>query len=180
MAESVSRITPATLLVRGVTFLFTTLALLMAIPSFLFSPRLVLVCAVAAAVVALAPGSRIVTVVLVGAAVGWGAAWTGRLAEISPWELVAFGSLLYLAHSSAALAALIPFDAVVAPEVLVRWYVRALAIVAASAAIALVLLVGVSAASGFRGAAVASLAGLAAAVALIVMGVRMARQKSSP
>jgi len=177
--ETVSRITPAALLVRGTTFVMMTIALVMAIPSFLFTPRLVLFSAVAGIVVALAPGSRIVTVALVVAALGWGAAWTGRLAEISPLELVAFGSVLFLAHSSASLAALIPYDAVVAPEVLVRWYVRALAIVAASALIALALLVGVSAMNGFSGAAAASLAGLAAAVALVALGVRLARQKSS-
>ena len=178
-AETVSRITPATLLVRGTTFVMTMIALVMAIPPFLFTPRLVLVSALAGLVVACAPGSRIVTVALILAALGWGAAWTGRLAEISPLELVAFGSVLFLTHSSASLATLIPYDAVVAPEVLVRWYVRALAIVAASALIALALLVAVSAMGDFSGAAAASLAGLAAAVALVVLGVRLVRQKST-
>ncbi|MEV6965643.1 hypothetical protein AB0M47_11040 [Hamadaea sp. NPDC051192] len=174
---AVSRITPATLLVRGAVFVLTTACLVMAIPSFLFGPRPILAAAVLALVVALAPGSRIVTVVLLLAAVGWGAAWLGRLDQISPLELVAFGSLLYLAHSSATLAALIPYDAVVTPEVLVRWFVRALAVVAASAVISLALLVGISALAGFNGAAIASLLGLAAAVALVTVGVRLVRAR---
>jgi hypothetical protein len=173
-----SRITPATVLVRGATFVFATAALVMAAPAVLYGPRSVLAAAVGGLVVALAPGSRIVTLVLVLAAVGWGLSWAGRLNEISPLQLVAFGSLLYLAHSSATLAALIPYDAVVTPEVLTRWYVRALAIVATSAVISLALLVGVWAIVGFNGAAVASLVGLAAAVALVALGVRMVRHRA--
>ncbi|NUO58401.1 MAG: hypothetical protein HOV71_23640 [Hamadaea sp.] len=177
MLTAVSRITPATLLARGAVFLFTLAALVMAIPTFLFGPRPILAAAVLGLVVALAPGSRIVTVVLGLALVGWGAAWLGRLAEISPLQLVAFGSLLYLAHSAATLAALIPYDAVVTPEVFIRWYVRAIAIVAASAVISLALLVGVWALARFNGAAIASLLGLAAAVALVAVGVRMVRAR---
>jgi len=171
----VSRITPATLLVRGAAFVLTTAALVMAIPTFLYGPQPILAAAVGGVVVALAPGSRVVTVVLLAAGVGWGMAYADRLDQISPLGLVAFGSVLYLAHSSAALAALIPYDAVVTPEVLVRWYVRAVAVVAGSAVISLSLLVGVWALAGFNGTAVASLAGLAAAVALVVLGARMVR-----
>lgn len=174
-----SRITPATLLVRLVTFVLTALALTMAIPSFLFSVKFIAVAFLGAALVALAPGSRIVTLMLLGAYAGWGAAWMGRLGEISAVELVAFGSLAYLAHSSATLAALIPYDAVVSPEVLYRWYLRALGVVAASAVISLMLIVAVWSAGETGGTAIASLAGLAAAVALVVVGVRLARRRAT-
>ncbi|NUT33041.1 MAG: hypothetical protein HOV79_08205 [Hamadaea sp.] len=174
-----SRITPAVLLVRLVTFVLTAVALTMAIPSFLFSVKFLGVAFLGALLVALAPGSRIVTLTLLGAYALWGAAWMGRIGEISPVELVAFGSLAYLAHSSATLAALIPYDAVVSPEVLSRWYLRALGVVAASAVISLTLIVGVWAVGETDGTAIASLVGLAAAVALVVVGVRLARRRSA-
>ena len=41
--------------------------------------------------------------------------------RIELWRLLGLAAPLYLAHSLAALAAVLPYDAVVAPEVLARW-----------------------------------------------------------
>jgi hypothetical protein len=81
------------------------------------------------------------------------------------WRLVTVAGLLYLAHSLAALAAGLPYDAVVAPEVLAGWLVRALLVVAASAMLALVVLVFGEVVRG-GGYLAASLVGLVAATAL--------------
>jgi hypothetical protein len=174
--EKVSRVTAATLLLRGITFAFTLIAAIYAIPSFSFDPRLILVAGLAALAVAAAPGTRIVSIVLGAAVIGWTLGYLGRLDELSPMQLVFFGGALYLAHSSAALAAVVPSDAVVSPEVLVRWYGRAFAIVAASAVVALVLIVGASMIAGFNGTFVASLVGLGAAAILVAALVRLARR----
>jgi hypothetical protein len=174
---ALSRITPVALLVRGLTFALTTAALLLATPSFLFDLRLVGIALVAALIVAIVPGSRMVTLVLMGCVVGWVAGWMGRPVDLTALELVVFSSVLFLAHSSAALAAVIPVDAVVSPGVLARWYMRALGIVAASAGVALVLLAGAALSSGLDATAIASLAGLAAAVSLVLALVRLTRRK---
>lgn len=174
--EDLSRVTPATVLLRGITFAFTLVAAIYAIPSFTFDARLIAVAVVAAIAVAAAPGTRIVSVVLGGAAVGWMIGYMGRLDELGPVELVVFASALYLAHSSAGLAAVVPIDAVVSPEVLFRWYGRAFAVVAASAILALVLILGASLIAGFNGTFVASLVGLGAAALLVVALVRQARR----
>jgi hypothetical protein len=100
----------------------------------------------------------------------------GRLGDLSAVDLVLFGSALFLAHSSATLAAVIPADAVVSPEVFLRWYGRAFIVVLASAVLALILILGASLIAGFNGTFVASLAGLAAATALIIALVRQARR----
>ncbi|WP_157545358.1 hypothetical protein [Hamadaea tsunoensis] len=177
--EAISRITPATVLVRGLVFVFTFIALVLAIPSFMFGVTPLSVAALAALVTALAPGTRMVTIVLAAGLFGWVAGWLGRLGELSAVQLVLFGSVLFLAHSSASLAALIPFDAVVSPEVLLRWYLRAFAIAGGSALVGLVLIVGASLTSGINGTALASLAGLAAAAGLIAVLVRLLRRRTN-
>lgn len=174
--ETLSRVTAATLLLRGITFVFTLIAAIYAIPSFAFDLRLVVVAVVAALAVASGPGTRVVSVVLGAAVLGWLLGYLGRLQELSAMQLVFFGSALYLAHSSAALAAVVPSDAVVSPEVLVRWYGRAFAIVAASAVMAFVLILGANMIAGLNGTFVASLVGLAAAAALVGALVRQARR----
>jgi hypothetical protein len=174
--ETISRVTPATLLVRGMTFVFTVIAVGYAIPSVALDARTILVSLIAGVAVALAPATRIVTVVLTLAVLGWMVGYMGRLGDLSPLTVVVFTSALYLAHSSATLAAAIPTDAVVSPEVLVRWYGRAFVIVAASAVAALVLILGASMIAGFNGTFVASLIGLIAAAALVIALVRQARR----
>lgn len=174
--EALGRVTPATYLLRGMTFVFTLIAAVYAIPAFVFQPRLIVLGALGAALAALFPGTRIVTAVLAIAVFGWVLGWMGHLQDLTPWQVIVFGSALFLAHSSAALAAVVPMDAVVSPEVLVRWYGRAFAIVAASALLALILILGASLVAGFNGTFVASLVGLAAAAALVIALVRLIRR----
>jgi hypothetical protein len=174
--ETLSRVTAATVLLRGVVFVFTLIAGVYAIPSFAFQPRLIVLAVVAAIAVAAGPGTRIVSVVLTIMVLGWILGYLGRLSELSALQVVFFGSALFLAHTSAALAAVVPTDAVVSPEVLVRYFGRAFAIVAGSAVVALMLILGASMAAGFNGTFVASLVGLAAGAALVVALVRLARR----
>jgi hypothetical protein len=176
LMETLSRVSAATLLLRGITFVFTLIAAILAIPSFAFDPRLLAVAVVAALAVAAGPGTRVVSIVLGAAVLGWLIGYLGRLQELSALQVVVFGGALFLAHSSATLAAVVPTDAVVSPEVLIRWYGRALAIVAASAVLALVLIAGASMVAGLNGTFVASLVGLAAGAALVGVLVRQARR----
>jgi hypothetical protein len=83
-------------------------------------------------------------------------------------------TLLYLVHSLSALAAALPSDAVVAPEVGYRWLARALGVVLAAAVLSTATLAGLAGLAGGRHVA-ASLAGLALAVALAALLARSAR-----
>jgi hypothetical protein len=120
--------------------------------------------AVAALLPALVPRrSWTTTVVLLAAAAAWVLAtgWYDRPVEL--WRLLALATFLYLTHSLAALAALLSYDAVVAPEVLARWVSRALGVALASAVLAVPLL-AVDGQWGDRSFVVALLGGLVVAV----------------
>jgi hypothetical protein len=82
---------------------------------------------------------------------------------IALWRLLGLAAFLYLTHSLCALAAMLPYDAVVGPEVLARWVSRAVAVVLVSAVFGIVLL-AVPGTGGRGDLLVAVLAGLAAAV----------------
>jgi hypothetical protein len=53
------------------------------------------------------------------------------------WRLGALAGILYVMHSAAAVAAVLPYDAVVAGRVLLRWAARTIAVTAVSVAIGL-------------------------------------------
>jgi hypothetical protein len=154
------RLTPVPLLVRAGGFAAALVALLLAAPPVL--PRgLVLAGAVVlAALPAIAPGGPWAAAVTLAAAAGW------LFAEpFSPLVLVLAG-LLYLLHSLSALAAALPYDTVVAPEVIVRWLLRTAAVIAAGALLSAAVLAGLEVFAGDRVHGAATLAGLGVAVGL--------------
>lgn len=155
------------LLVRGGIFLTSLAALLTAYPAVLVTSRLVLALVLLAVLPAAAPRGRWPTVCTLAAVAGWLISTMGYGEPVTLWRLLGLSALLYLAHSLAALAAALPYDAVVAPDVLVRWVSRALLVVAGSAALSLALVVG---ADLVRGAYLAAtLAGLVAAASLAAL-----------
>jgi hypothetical protein len=92
----------------------------------------------AASVVAAFPRTAAVTVVTL-AVIG---AWLVRTVVIGEaaegWRVGVVAACLYLAHASAALAAVLPYDCVVSPRVVVRWTGRCAAVVG----VTLVLTIG--------------------------------------
>jgi hypothetical protein len=124
------------------------------------------------------PGTRIVTFVLLGAVASWFVSLLNATESLTLWRLIGFAAALYLAHSSAALAAIVPHDAMLAPEVLVRWYAKSLGIVGLTAVMALVLLVGSTMVTGWETTWIASVVGLIAALAVIVVLARLYRRPS--
>ena len=50
----------------------------------------------------------------------------GTTTPVALWRVLAIATLLYLGHTLAALAAVLPYDAVVNLDVVVAWLVRAL------------------------------------------------------
>jgi hypothetical protein len=179
LAEAARRASIEPVLVRAGAFAAALSALLVATPPQL--PGSVIVLSVVGSVLpALAPAGPWVTVVVLAAATGWlvdtgltgltglGLGFDG-IDGIDPGRLLVLAGTLYLLHSLAALAATLPYDAVVATDVLTRWLVRALGVVVASSLLSVAVLVGLAQLTDARAYVLATLGGLALAVALAAL-----------
>ncbi|MEE6257555.1 hypothetical protein V1633_03500 [Plantactinospora sonchi] len=160
---AIGRVTLTPLLVRGGVLLCALLALLLAYPAQMVDSRAVGLLAVLAAFPAVAPNRAWPTVVILAAVAGWTVATGWYDQRIELWRLLGLATFLYLTHSLAALAALLSYDAVVAPEVLTRWITRALGVTLASAVLAVPLL-ALDGQLGDRSLVAALIGGLAVAV----------------
>ncbi len=118
------RLTPAPALVRAVVFVSAIVALWAATPATAHSPRLLVPIVVFAAMPAVFPDSAAVTAVMLTVVFGWlaGALVLGESVSVFGTFLTA--AALYLLHSFAALAAMLPYDAIVDTGVLLRWAAR--------------------------------------------------------
>ncbi len=172
------RVTPGPLLVRCAIAITAGGALVTAYPDEIIKGRGGLGLALVAVIPALAPRGRWVTLVALAAVFGWLLSTMGYEEPVSLWRVFGIAGLLYLMHSMAALAAMLPYDAVVAPEVLGRWVGRALLVVASSAALSLLVVIIADAASG--GSVLASLAGLVVAVAVTALLTHLLRRQTPP
>jgi hypothetical protein len=121
------------MLVRLVLWLSGVFAIVVGFPfSLLSDPRYVIFALLAGAVPALWPRIPVVSVLLFTVVVGF--VLSG--ASPAPQRVIAVAALIYLVHTGAALAAVLPYDAVVAPVVLVGWLVRAFGVITATVVIA--------------------------------------------
>jgi hypothetical protein len=125
LAGALARLAPGPLLVRVVVFLAAAVAVVSAVPApvrgTMGLPALLLV----GVLPALLPAGRTVTLVASLAILGWFVATTTYQEPVSTPRLLIVAGAVYLLHSSAALAAVLPVDAMVPPGVLRRWLVRA-------------------------------------------------------
>ncbi|SCL19326.1 hypothetical protein GA0070624_1732 [Micromonospora rhizosphaerae] len=160
-----NRVSLTPLLVRVGVFLTVLVGLLLAYPVEVFNGRSLLALTVVAVLPAAGPRRVWPTVAALVTVGGWLLATAGFDRPIALWRLLAVATLLYLAHTFCTLAAVLPFDAVVDPELIVRWLSRAGAVVLASAVLG-ILLVQVGGAGTDRGFQAATVAGLLVAVAL--------------
>lgn len=147
-------------------------ALLVAVPEPLrTSPYGLIVLVAFAALPALVPDGRWPTVLVLAAVGVWLAATTWSAEPVTIWRVLMLAALLYLMHVLAALAAALPSDAVVAPDVVVRWLARALAVVVVSSLLSTAVLASAAriTTGGYQAATVIGLAvaaGLAASLSL--------------
>ena len=162
------RITAGAVVVRGVVFGAAVAALLVAYSPLAAGPSaglvLMVVAGLAAALPALLPRGAGTTAVLVLAVLGWLAS-SAYGVPVTLLRLVAQAGLLYLLHTSAALAAVVPYDALLAPGILLRWLARAVGVVALTGLFAVAAAVAAQYATGQTDLLV-PLAGLAAVAAL--------------
>ncbi|MFF3866948.1 hypothetical protein [Micromonospora sp. NPDC001898] len=166
--SAVIRVSLAPLLVRAGIFGTVLAGLLLAYPVQVLDGRPLAALAMVALLPAVGPRRVWPTFAALVTVGGWLLSTEGYGRPVALWRLLAVAVALYLAHSLCALAALLPYDAVVDPELVVRWLTRAGGVLLASAVLG-VLLVEVSGVGGDRGFLAATVVGLLVAVALSVL-----------
>ncbi|MEU8288125.1 hypothetical protein AB0C01_27710 [Micromonospora sp. NPDC048905] len=138
--NAVARISVTPLLVRAGIFVIVFAGFVLAFPSEVLSGRPLLFLAVTALLPALGPRrvwAVFTALVTVG---GWLLATDGYSRPVALWRLLAVAALLYLAHTLCALAALLPYDAVVDPALISRWLLRAGGVLLGTAVLGVLLL----------------------------------------
>jgi len=165
IGRAVRRATPVPFGVRLGVFLAGLVAIVVAYPDWVLFHRTGSLVLLLPVLPALRPRGPLPTLVALAAVFGWLLATTAGARPVRLAPLLLFGAALYLLHSLAALAAVLPYDAVVPLEVVGRWVVRALAVLLGSAVLA-ILALGATARTGDRAVLVAALVGLAVAAAL--------------
>ncbi|GAA3739444.1 hypothetical protein [Micromonospora maritima] len=160
-----ARVSPLPLLVRGAIFLVVLAGLLLAYPVQVLAPRGLLALTVAAVLPAVGPRRVWPTFTALVTVAGWLLATLGFDRPPALWRLLAVATLLYLAHTLCALAALLPYDGLIDPDLVLRWLARAGGVVLASAVVGIVL-AGLGGVGGTAGSQVATVVGLLVAVGL--------------
>ncbi|GAA2685414.1 hypothetical protein [Actinoplanes palleronii] len=117
-------------------------------------------------------GATFAALVVVG---GWLLDTAGYDSRVALWRVIAIATLLYLGHTLTALAAVLPYDAVVNLDVPGLWLGRALIVVLISAVLT-VLALGLTRDLGGEAFQVATLVGLAAATGVTILLVRLTRR----
>jgi hypothetical protein len=123
--SAVRRTTTGPLLVRAGIFFAALGALLLSWPLDILGAWTPIACIVLATLPALHSRGMLVSLVLWAAVLGWLATTTVYGAGVPFWRLVLLAGLLYLVHTLSALAAVLPYDAVVDPRVIRDWLRRA-------------------------------------------------------
>jgi hypothetical protein len=94
--------------------------------------------------VGLFPRTRWVSIVALGCIFSWLIATIGLDEAVTSGRLGTLAVALYLMHSAAAFAAVLPYDTIVAPAVLLRWALRTLLVLGASLCFGLAGLIALS------------------------------------
>ncbi|MER7458306.1 hypothetical protein [Micromonospora sp. NPDC126480] len=165
--RAAARVSLTPLLVRAAIFLSTLVGLLLAYPAEVLREQ-PLVVPLVALLPAVGPRRVWPTFAVLVTVGGWLLAIDGYGRPVALWRLLAVASAVYLTHTLCALAAVLPYDAVVDPDLVVRWLLRAVTVLLATAVLG-VLLVELAGAGEGRGFQVATLAGLAVAVAVTAL-----------
>nr|WP_230416975.1 hypothetical protein [Micromonospora tarapacensis] len=127
-------------LVRVGVFLSALAGLLLAYPAEVAAGRALGPLVAVAVLPALAPRRLWPTFAALVTVGGWLLATDGYDRPIALWRLMAVAVALYLTHTLCALIAVLPYDAVVDPDVIVRWLTRAGAVVLATSVLGVLLL----------------------------------------
>ncbi|GAA4597715.1 hypothetical protein BJY16_002450 [Actinoplanes octamycinicus] len=171
----VRRATVLPFLVRCGIALCGLLAAAVAWPAELLASQFVLPLLVVAVWPAVAPRGRGATFAALVTVGGWIVDTAGYDSRIALWRVLSLATLLYLGHTLTALAAVLPYDAVVNLDVPGLWLGRALIVLLISAVLT-VLALGLTEDLGGDAFQLATLVGLAAATGVTILLVRLTRR----
>jgi hypothetical protein len=172
---AVRRATLGPFLVRLGIALSLLLALVVAWPASVVAGQLVLPLLAVVVYPAIAPRGRGTTLAVLVVVAGWVVDTTWYDTRIALWRVLAMATLLYLGHTLAALAAVLPYDAVVHLDVVAGWLLRAGGVVLISAVLTVIAL-GLADLLAGGAFVVATLAGLAGAVGATLLLTRLLRR----
>jgi hypothetical protein len=173
--RALSRFTMIPFLIRLGIALAGILAMSVSWPPSLLASQFFLPIAIVAVYPAFVPRGRGATVAALVAVAGWLVDTAGFDARVALWRVLAIATLLYLGHSLTALAAVLPYDAVVNVDVVGNWLARAFAVVIVSAVLTVGAL-GLTADLAGGAFLIATLVGLAGAVGATMLIARLLRR----
>ncbi|TCB99991.1 hypothetical protein E0H26_04815 [Micromonospora zingiberis] len=169
LRTATGRITLAPVLVRLGIFLSSLAGLLLAYPAEVVAGQALPALLGVAALPALAPRRFWPTFAALVTIGGWLLATDGYGRPIALWRLMAVAVLLYLTHTLCALVAVLPYDAVVDPDLIVRWLTRTGAVLLATSVLGVLLLELSRIRGGAAGWQSATIAGLLVALAVTAL-----------
>jgi hypothetical protein len=172
---ALGRVTMVPFLLRLGIALAGLLAMSVAWPTALLASQFFLPIAAVAIYPALVPRGRGATLSAFVAVAGWLIDTAGSEGRVALWRVLAIATLLYLGHSLTALAAVLPYDAVVNVDVVANWLARSFAVVLISAVLT-VLALGLTADLAGSAFLIATLVGLAGAVGATMLIARLLRR----
>ena len=172
---ALDRATAVPFLVRcGVGFC-GLIAMVVAWPAEMVGTRYFVLPALVAIYPAVAPRSRGASFAALVVVAGWIVDTAAFGAQIALWRVLTLAGSLYLAHTLTALAAVLPYDAVVGLDLVGGWLLRAMAVVLVAAVLTVVTL-GLSADLAGGAFLIATLVGLAGAVGATILIARLLRR----
>lgn len=172
---ALSRATVLPFLLRCGIALCGLIAMSVAWPTSMVTSQYSTLLSLAALYPAIAPRGRGGTVSALVVVAGWLIDTAGFGEPVALWRVLTIASMLYIGHSLTALAAQLPFDAVVNLDVPGLWLTRTLAVVLVSAVLTVIVL-GLAADLAGDAFLAATLVGLAGAVGATLLLARLLRR----
>ncbi|MFI5890729.1 hypothetical protein ACIA5D_11495 [Actinoplanes sp. NPDC051513] len=167
-----SRATAIPFMVRFGIALCGLIAMTVAWPSAIVASQWNVALVLVALYPSVAPRGRGATFSALVVVAGWIADTAGFESRIALWRVLTIATLLYLGHSLTALAAVLPYDAVVTLDMVGGWLARAGAVVLVSAVLTVVVL-GLSTDLAGGAFVLATIVGIACAVGATVLIARL-------
>ncbi|MGC5052655.1 hypothetical protein ACLQ2S_14500 [Micromonospora sp. DT48] len=177
LRTAATRISLAPLLIRVGIFLSALTGLLLAYPVEVVVGEALGPLVAVAVLPALMPRRLWPTFAALVTVGGWLLATEGYDRPIALWRLLAVASALYLTHTLCALVAVLPYDAVLDPDVIVRWLTRAAGVLLATSVLGVLLLELADVRAGDGGWQVVTIAGLLLAVGVTALLAGLLRRR---
>lgn len=172
---ALGRATVVPFLIRCGIALAGLIAMSVAWPTALLASQFFVPIGLVAVYPAVVPRGRGATFSALVVVVGWLVDTVGFDSSVALWRVLVLATMLYIGHTLTALAAVLPFDAIVNLDVVATWLARALVVVLISAVLTVAAL-GLSADLAGGAFLAATLTGLASGAGATMLIARLLRR----